>query len=94
MKIKDAILIESAKLTAESRNTCEASTTAREWATKLRTFQDELHTAAYGDPSREWTHLPLVQVTPPFDHLTPHEVGAVVIRSLEATPELHLICET
>ena len=37
--------------------------TAREWAAKLRTFQDTLHTAAYGDPSREWTHLPLVQVS-------------------------------
>lgn len=36
---------------------------AAEWATKLRGFQDVLHTAAYGDASREWTHLPLVQVS-------------------------------
>lgn len=36
---------------------------ARQWAKKLRTFQDLLHTAAYGDPSREWTHLPLVQAS-------------------------------
>ena len=34
---------------------------ARAWAARIRTHPDELHTAAYGDGSRPWTHLPLVQ---------------------------------
>lgn len=36
---------------------------AREWATKIRSSQEELHTAAYGDASHSWTHLPLVHVS-------------------------------
>jgi hypothetical protein len=35
---------------------------ARTWATKIRSYQQELHTAAFGDASRPWTHLPLVHV--------------------------------
>lgn len=34
---------------------------ARKWANIIRTHQQALHTAAYGDSSRSWTHLPLVQ---------------------------------
>lgn len=37
---------------------------ARTWAAKIRSHQEELHTAAYGDGSRSWTHLPLVYVRP------------------------------
>ena len=42
---------------------------ARTWATKIRSHQEELHTAAYGDASRPWTHLPLVHVRPADSHV-------------------------
>ena len=35
---------------------------ARAWAAKIRSHPEELHTAAYGDGSKPWTHLPLVYV--------------------------------
>lgn len=35
---------------------------ARAWAAKIRSHQQELHTAAFGDGSSSWTHLPLVYV--------------------------------
>ncbi len=34
---------------------------AEEYAAKLRWYQEELHTAAYGDDTREWAHLVLTK---------------------------------
>lgn len=37
---------------------------AEDFGGKLRTFQEVMFPAAYGDGSREWTHLLLTKVTP------------------------------
>ena len=34
---------------------------AEEYSERLRRYQEDLHTAAYGDATREWTHLVLTK---------------------------------
>lgn len=36
---------------------------AEEYGTKLRSYQDVMHPAAYGDSSREWAHLVLTKAS-------------------------------
>ena len=38
------------------------SEVALTWSRRLAQYPTLLPTAAYGDPSADWTHLPLVQV--------------------------------
>lgn len=39
---------------------------AEEHSVRLSRMQDDMPTAAYGDPTREWIHLPLSQACGPM----------------------------
>ena len=58
---------------------------ARAWATKIRSHQEELHTAAYGDGSRSWTHLPLVYVRAEPYNLVPCMAARTLAKSQDSS---------
>lgn len=52
---------------------------AEDFGQRLRTFQEVMFPAAYGDLSREWTHLVLTKV---FPHLFNCSILRVMLGSL------------